>query len=51
MSTFSARTNAFAGKLAADASIEEVFPLFSPGGERLWVPGWDPEVLHPPEAD
>jgi hypothetical protein len=24
-----------------------VFGLFSPTGERLWVPGWDPELLHP----
>jgi len=24
-----------------------VFPLFSPVGEKLWVPGWDPELLHP----
>ncbi len=21
--------------------IEKVFPLFSPEGEKLWVPGWD----------
>jgi hypothetical protein len=21
--------------------IEELFPLFSPEGEKLWVPGWD----------
>ncbi len=21
--------------------VEELFPLFSPEGEKLWVPGWD----------
>lgn len=26
-------------------SIEEVFPLFSPEGEKLWVPGWDYDNL------
>ena len=25
------------------ASIEELFPLFTPEGEKLWVPGWDYE--------
>lgn len=29
---------------------EDAFPLFSPEGERDWVPGWDPELLHPPGA-
>ena len=24
-------------------SIDELFPLFSPEGEKLWVPGWDYE--------
>lgn len=26
-----------------DQPIEKVFPLFSPEGEKLWVPGWDYE--------
>ena len=21
--------------------VEDLFPLFSPEGEKLWVPGWD----------
>ena len=25
------------------ARIDELFPLFSPEGEKLWVPGWDYE--------
>jgi hypothetical protein len=24
-----------------DISIEKIFPLFSPEGEKLWVPDWD----------
>jgi hypothetical protein len=28
-----------------DAPIERVFPLFTAKGERLWVPGWSPEIL------
>lgn len=26
---------------------DEAFSLFSPEGERSWVPGWDPEYLYP----
>ncbi len=26
---------------------EEVFPLFSPLGEKQWVPGWDPTFHYP----
>ena len=28
-------------------SLAATLPLFSPEGERAWVPGWDPEYLHP----
>ncbi len=28
----------------------EAFPLFSPQGERDWAPGWDPELVFPPEG-
>ena len=48
---FSARTSTFVGELTAPAAVDAVFPLFSPEGERRWVPGWDPEVLHPREDD
>lgn len=27
-----------------------VFGLFTPAGETLWVEGWAPEYLHPPEG-
>ena len=29
---------------------ELTFSLFSPEGERTWVPGWDPHYLHPARA-
>jgi hypothetical protein len=48
---FSARASTFVGQITADASVGAVFPLFSPQGERLWVPGWDPEILHPAGND
>lgn len=27
---------------------KEALPLFTPEGERAWVPGWNPEPLHTP---
>lgn len=35
------------GRIRLDGPIDRVFELFSPVGEKLWVPGWDPELLHP----
>jgi hypothetical protein len=35
------------GDFVLPFSRDEAFPLFSPEGERSWVPGWDPEYLHP----
>jgi len=35
------------GHLELDGDPDENFPLFSPVGETLWVPGWSPELLHP----
>ena len=37
----------FTGNLSIRAPIQTVFELFSPLGERAWVPGWNPELLHP----
>lgn len=38
------RTGSFELPLPPD----EALPLFSPEGERAWVPEWTPEYLHPP---
>jgi hypothetical protein len=29
------------------APPDRVFPLFTPAGEKLWVDGWDPEMVYP----
>jgi MOSC domain-containing protein YiiM len=39
------------GELELAAPLGRVFPLFTPDGERLWVPDFDPEYLHPPCGD
>lgn len=45
---FAPRHVTFEGGFEVGAPAEDVFPLFSPEGERAWVPGWDPELLYPP---
>jgi hypothetical protein len=47
MSEFSARSAEFKGHLVVPGPIEIAFDLFSPLGERNWVPDWNPELLHP----
>jgi hypothetical protein len=44
------RTIELRGGLVVQGPAEEVFGLFSPLGEKAWVPGWDPELIHPPGA-
>ena len=34
-----------AGRLRVDAPPQQAFQLFTAPGERLWVDGWDPEIL------
>jgi hypothetical protein len=31
--------------------IDQVFPLFTPKGETLWVQGWNPEFIHPQSGE
>jgi hypothetical protein len=33
------------------APPEQVFPLFSPLGEKLWIAEWDPVLVYPPTGD
>lgn len=47
MTTFRARSATFRGSVRVPAPPARAFPLFSPEGERDWVPGWDPEPLYP----
>ena len=39
------------GGFTVAAPTEEAFGLFSPEGEKLWVPGWAPELLYPPRRE
>lgn len=45
---FESRQITFRGSVRVAAPVEVAFPLFSPTGERLWVPGWNPEPIFPP---
>ena len=47
---FVPRSIELTGGFALAATPERCFELFSPLGEKQWVPGWDPELLYPPGA-
>ena len=38
------------GRVAVAAAPADAFRFFTPEGERLWITGWDPEYLHPPDG-
>ena len=38
------------GRVEVAAAPADAFQFFTPEGERLWVPGWEPEYLHPPDG-
>jgi len=48
MSQFAPKSVRLVGKITLTGPVDEVFQLFSPLGEKLWVPDWKPELLHPP---
>ena len=48
---FEARSIELAGSFTLPMAPAEAFPLFSPIGEKRWVPGWDPELVHPPGVE
>jgi hypothetical protein len=45
---FAAHSVDLSGSFAVSSRLDAVFELFSPLGEKLWVPDWNPELLHPP---
>jgi hypothetical protein len=51
MQVFKPRPLTMRGQVRMAADPGEAFHLFSPLGEKLWVPGWDPELLYPPGAE
>jgi len=40
-----------AGRIDLPLPSSKAFPHFTPEGERAWVPGWDPEYLHPRDGE
>jgi hypothetical protein len=48
---FAAASVELTGGFLVPERVPVVFELFSPNGERKWVPGWNPELLHPPKAE
>lgn len=39
------------GTVAVELPPDEAFPLFTALGELLWVPGWQPEFVHPASGE
>ena len=50
MASFVPQSVTLKGQIRLSASVDVVFPMFSPLGEKLWVPGWNPELLYPAGA-
>jgi len=47
MSVFIAQQVTRSHTIHLPATPHEVFPLFSPLGEKHWAQGWEPEMLFP----
>src|SRR3990170_1901982 len=45
---FAARSIELSGCFILSVPPDVAFELFSPLGEKLWVPDWNPELLYPP---
>lgn len=51
MTETSRRREQQSGRFEIDLAFDDAFKLFTAEGERLWVPGWSPEILGPlPQA-
>lgn len=46
MTDFNALTIARTGSFELDMTPDEALPLFTAPGEKLWIPIWDPVILH-----
>ena len=51
MTAFTPASIELTGAVTVTLPVAEAFPLFSPEGEKLWVPGWAPEALYPPGVE
>jgi len=39
------------GLIRLAAPVERAFPLFGPVREKLWAPGWNPQIVYPLDRD
>jgi hypothetical protein len=49
-SSFRSHSETRSGSLHIDASIDMVFPMFTPEGEKAWAAGWNPEYVFPADG-
>lgn len=47
MSNFVAQRVTRSHVIRISTTVDRTFPLFEPLGEKLWVHGWEPEMLYP----
>jgi hypothetical protein len=48
--SFTSELAEFSGRFSVSGPADFIFELFSPHGERAWVPNWNPRTLHPPDG-
>ncbi|NTU78428.1 MAG: SRPBCC family protein [Chloroflexales bacterium] len=51
MTTFAPLRLTRSATIQLNAGPTSVFPLFTPLGERLWVPDWNPTIIYPASGD
>lgn len=51
MENFGAKRVVRTHSILLNAPVEKVFPLFTPLGEKAWVEGWNPQILHPASGE
>lgn len=51
MNSFTAKHIKRSHAIVLNAAVQNLFPLFTPAGEKLWVEEWDPAFLYPPSGE
>ncbi|MEQ6289720.1 SRPBCC family protein [Vogesella sp. GCM10023246] len=47
---FQALQQHLSGEFTLPLDIDSAYPLFTPAGETLWVPDWQPQYFHPADG-
>lgn len=47
---FQALQQHLSGEFTLPLDIDTAYPLFTPAGETLWVPDWQPQYFHPADG-